>query len=250
MTEAAPTPPMPAPIPPRSEFLRLDNVSREFSLEGSIIAALRDVTLDIVQGEVLIVLGPSGSGKTTMLNLIGGIDRATHGNLWYRGEDLAQADRRQLARYRRDAVGFVFQFYNLIPDLTAAENVEVAAELCAAPLSTSAVLEQVGLSARRDHFPAQLSGGEQQRVAIARALVKNPAALLCDEPTGALDFETGKQVLRLLVDLSRTLGKTVIIVTHNGAIAPIGDRIVRMRSGLVAELQVNPRPSDPAQISW
>jgi putative ABC transport system ATP-binding protein len=232
------------------DFLRLENVSRLFHLEERIVVALKEVTLSIRQGEVLIVLGPSGSGKTTMLNLIGGIDRATHGRLWHAGKDLAQADRNELARYRRESVGFVFQFYNLIPDLTAAENVDVAAELCQSPHPTLDVLDQVGLTDRKDHFPAQLSGGEQQRVAIARALVKNPDALLCDEPTGALDFETGKQVLRLLVDLSRQLGKTVIIVTHNAAISPIGDRVVRMRSGEIAHLQMNPNPVDPGDISW
>jgi putative ABC transport system ATP-binding protein len=231
-------------------FLRLEDVSRLFALEGRTITAVKDVSLDIRQGEVLIVLGPSGSGKTTMLNLIGGIDRATQGRLWHQGRNLAEADRNELSRYRREAVGFVFQFYNLISDLTAAENVDVAAELCESPLPTLDVLDQVGLTARKDHFPSQLSGGEQQRVAIARALVKNPAALLCDEPTGALDFETGKQVLRLLVDLSRNLRKTVIIVTHNGAISPIGDRVVRMRSGEIADLQINSHPADPADISW
>lgn len=230
--------------------MRLKSVSRVFSLEGRVVTALHNVSLDIYQGEVLIVLGPSGSGKTTMLNLIGGIDRATSGELWYAGQNLAQASRQELAQYRCDGVGFVFQFYNLISDLTAAENVDVAAELCASPQSTSLVLEQVGLSARKDHFPSQLSGGEQQRVAIARALVKNPVALLCDEPTGALDFETGKRVLRLLVDLSRQFNKTVIIVTHNAAISPIGDRVVRMRSGSLVEVCINAEPVDPVEISW
>lgn len=219
-------------------------------MEGRTVNALRDVSLTIVQGEVLIVLGPSGSGKTTLLNVVGGVDRATAGDLWHAGRNLASADRQELTRYRRDVVGFVFQFYNLIPDLTAAENVELAAELCSSPHSVKDVLDQVGLGHRQDHFPSQMSGGEQQRVAIARALVKRPTALLCDEPTGALDYETGKQVLKLLAELSETLGMTVIIVTHNAAICPIGHRIVRMRSGSIAELEINPHPISPAEIVW
>lgn len=231
-------------------FLRLERVSRSFPMDGRTINALQDVSLDIEQGEVLIVLGPSGSGKTTLLNVIGGVDRATSGEIWHNGRNLALADRSELTRYRRDVVGFVFQFYNLVTDLTAAENVELAAELCTAPQSSTAVLEQVGLAERKDHFPSQLSGGEQQRVAIARALVKNPTALLCDEPTGALDYETGKQVLQLLVQLSRRLRMTVIIVTHNSAICPIGNRIARMRSGSIAELEINAQPISPAEIRW
>jgi putative ABC transport system ATP-binding protein len=184
------------------------------------------------------------------LNIVGGLDRPTTGRVWFHESDMAKANKRQLTEYRRWAVGFVFQLYNLIPDLTARENVMVAAELCDKPMNVEEALGLVGLEERMDHFPSQMSGGEQQRVAIARALVKNPEALLCDEPTGALDYSTGKKVLSLLVDLNKRLGKTVMIVTHNSSISQIANRVIRMRSGSIVELQTNPHPLPPSEITW
>jgi len=214
------------------------------------VHALRDATLDILDGEFLIVVGPSGSGKSTLLNLIGGMDRPTSGSVVVDGRDLGEATDRQLTLYRRREVGFIFQFYNLIPTLTALENVEVATEVVSEGLDPKGALETVGLSDRADHFPSQLSGGEQQRVAIARALAGNPRLLLCDEPTGALDLETSRQILGLLRDLNRTLGKTVILITHNNAIATIGDRVARMRDGAVRSVDVNPHPKPVDEVSW
>lgn len=214
------------------------------------VQALKDTCLDIYAGELLVILGPSGSGKSTLLNLVGGIDQPTSGQLIFDGQLLSASREKQLTDFRRHDVGFVFQFYNLIPDLTAAENVALAAELVDQPLRVEDVLQDVGLLERRDHFPSQLSGGEQQRVAIARAVVKNPRLLLCDEPTGALDFETGKMVLRLLCDIRQKHCGTVVIVTHNTAIGAIADRVIRMRSGEVAEVIVNQHPLPPERIDW
>jgi putative ABC transport system ATP-binding protein len=211
---------------------------------------LRHVSFDVRPGELLVMVGPSGSGKTTLLNIMGGLDTPTVGTVWFRDQDLTMATPRELTRYRRDSIGFVFQFYNLVPNLTARENVLVATEICTHPMDVDEALERVGLAERMDHFPSQLSGGEQQRVAIARALAKNPELLLCDEPTGALDFETGKHVLRLLVDLKDQLGKTILIITHNAAIAPAADRVIRLRSGEIHELHENLAPQPPEEISW
>jgi putative ABC transport system ATP-binding protein len=208
------------------------------------------VQLDIYQGDFLVMVGPSGSGKTTLLNLIGGLDTATAGRVLYRGQDLATLGPRGLTRYRREKIGFVFQFYNLVPNLTARENVMVATEISDDPLDVVETLRLVGLSERMDHFPSQLSGGEQQRVAIARALAKNPELLLCDEPTGALDFETGKHVMALLVDVQKKLGKTIVVITHNSALGQIADRVVRMRSGEIVEMHVNETPVSPEEIVW
>jgi putative ABC transport system ATP-binding protein len=214
------------------------------------VRVLRDVTLDIYEDEVLVMAGPSGSGKTTLLNIIGGMDRPTQGNASYLDLDLTTASDRRLTAYRRDAIGFVFQFYNLVPTLTARENVMSAAEIAADPLDVDEVLRMVGLEERTEHFPSQLSGGEQQRVSIARALAKNPRILLCDEPTGALDFETGKIVLRLLVDLRNRYQKTVVIITHNTAIAAIADRVVHLRSGEVVGVERQDAPTPPEDIVW
>jgi len=214
------------------------------------VEALKATSLEIYQGELLVILGPSGSGKSTLLNLIGGIDTPTSGQMLFGKALLSNGREKDLTRYRRQEVGFVFQFYNLIADLTAAENVALAAELVAEPLAVDDVLRDVNLWERRDHFPSQLSGGEQQRVAIARAMVKSPRLLLCDEPTGALDFETGKMVLRLLRDIQKNQASTVIIVTHNTAIADIADRVLRMRSGSVAEIIINENPLPPERIEW
>jgi putative ABC transport system ATP-binding protein len=231
-------------------LLRLDNVGKTFQMGEVAVEVLRHVTLDVLDGEMLVMVGPSGSGKTTMLNIMGGLDTATAGRVVYRGRDLTSATPRDLTRYRREAIGFIFQFYNLVPNLTARENVMVSTEISFNPLDVDDVLAMVGLTDRKDHFPAQLSGGEQQRVAIARALAKNPEILLCDEPTGALDYETGKKVLRLLVDLKQNLRKTVLIITHNAAIADVADRVIRLRSGEVVEVHPNLPPRPPEEIEW
>ncbi len=214
------------------------------------VEALRQVSLEVFAGEMLVMVGPSGSGKTTILNILGGLDTATEGRVWYGDRDMSRFTPSELTAYRRDAIGFVFQFYNLVPNLSARENVMVATEISDDPMDVDEALRLVGLDERLDHFPSQLSGGEQQRVAIARALAKNPGLLLCDEPTGALDFATGKRVLRLLVDLKRHLGKTVVLITHNGAIAPVADRVVRLRSGQIVEVHANPEPVPPEEIVW
>lgn len=231
-------------------LMSLQNVNKTYTMGEVEVQALKDTCLDIYAGELLVILGPSGSGKSTLLNLVGGIDQPTSGQLIFDGQLLSASREKQLTDFRRHDVGFVFQFYNLIPDLTAAENVALAAELVDQPLRVEDVLQDVGLLERRDHFPSQLSGGEQQRVAIARAVVKNPRLLLCDEPTGALDFETGKMVLRLLCDIRQKHCGTVVIVTHNTAIGAIADRVIRMRSGEVAEVIVNQHPLPPERIDW
>lgn len=231
-------------------LLRLEHVGRTYWMGEVTVDVLRDVNLDVRQAELLAIVGPSGSGKTTILNLVGGLDRPTAGAIWFGEQDLASQDERALTRYRREHVGFVFQFYNLVPNLTARENVMAAAEISRAPLGVGDVLARVGLADRQDHFPAQLSGGEQQRVAIARAIVKNPTLLLCDEPTGALDLDTGKRVLRLLVDLKRELRKTVLIITHNAALSQVADRIVHLGSGQVRDVEENAAPTPPEEVVW
>jgi putative ABC transport system ATP-binding protein len=231
-------------------LLHLDGIGKTYQMGEVAVEVLKGISLEIYHGELLILVGPSGSGKTTMLNIIGGLDVPSVGQVWYRDRDISQASPRELTRYRRETVGFVFQFYNLVPNLTARENVMVSTEISANPMDVDEVLSVVGLSERKDHFPAQLSGGEQQRVAIARALAKNPELVLCDEPTGALDFETGKKMLRLLVDLKNELGKTIMVITHNGALAEAGDRVVRLRSGEIVEMHDNPEPRPPEEIVW
>jgi putative ABC transport system ATP-binding protein len=214
------------------------------------VHALRGVDVDILAGEMLVLLGPSGSGKSTLLNLVGGMDTPTAGTIELRGEDISRYSERRLTAYRRRHVGFIFQFFNLIPTLTARENVEVAAQICDDPLPIDEVLELVGLPDRAHHFPSQLSGGEQQRVAIARAVCKNPEVILGDEPTGALDYETGKLVLEVLRRVHRRSGKTVVLVTHNAAIADMADRVIRLRSGQVHEVRENPSPVEPGDLAW
>jgi len=236
---------------PRGALLvRLESVSKSFPMGDVVVEALRDVSLDIRAGEFMVMVGPSGSGKTTILNLVGGMDSVSAGRVWFAEREISALRPAELTRYRRDTVGFVFQFYNLVPNLTALENVMVATELSSDPMDPTEALRLVGLDDRRDHFPSQLSGGEQQRVAIARALAKNPALLLCDEPTGALDFTTGKRVLRILLDLTRRVGKTVVLITHNAAIAQAADRVVRLRSGEIVEAHENPQPLPPEEIVW
>jgi putative ABC transport system ATP-binding protein len=231
-------------------LLKLTDVRRTFTMGEVSVTVLRGFSLDILRGEFLAIVGPSGSGKTTVLNIIGGLDRPTGGRFLYGDDELTTADNSSLTRYRRQEVGFVFQFYNLVPNLTARENVMVATEISDTPLDVDEVLEMVGLTDRTSHFPSQLSGGEQQRVAIARAIAKNPQLLLCDEPTGALDFQTGKLVLRLLVDLNRDLGKTIVVITHNAALAQVADRVVHLRSGEITEIAKNASPIAPEDVVW
>ena len=231
-------------------LLRVERASRVFRVGEVEVPALVAVDLQVSLGEFLTILGPSGSGKSTLLNLIGGIDRPTEGHVWQGQRDLAALDDRELTEYRRTTVGFIFQFYNLVPSLTAYENVQVAAELIDEPLEPGEALQLVGLSERADHFPAQLSGGEQQRVAIARALVKRPQLLLADEPTGALDLPTARQVLALLQRLNRQQRLTIILITHNSAIGQIADRAVRLVSGGVAEVRVNEERIAAENIVW
>jgi putative ABC transport system ATP-binding protein len=233
-----------------NSLLRLTDVGRTFTMGEVTVEVLRQINLDVYDGEILAIVGPSGSGKTTILNIVGGLDQPSVGNVWFGEQDLAQASGRELTRYRRQEVGFVFQFYNLVPNLSARENVMVSTEIAKDPLDVDDVLSRVGLAERVGHFPSQLSGGEQQRVAIARAIAKNPRLLLCDEPTGALDFTTGKLMLRLLVDLNRDLKKTIIIITHNAAIAEIADRVIHLRSGEITDERVNESPASPEEITW
>ena len=231
-------------------FVEFENVTKIYQMGENRIAAADGVTFSVEKGEFVVVVGPSGAGKTTVLNILGGIDKPTSGRISLDGELVSGYSDRQLTQYRRHDVGFVFQFYNLVQNLTAKENVELAAQICRDPLPAEKVLEEVGLKDRMDNFPAQLSGGEQQRVAIARALAKNPKLLLCDEPTGALDYNTGKAVLKLLQDTCRQTGKTVIIITHNSAFTAMADRVIRIRSGKVAEMTTNPDPMSAERIEW
>ena len=214
------------------------------------VPALQGVDLDLWPGELVVLLGPSGSGKSTLLNILGGLDPPTSGSVHFLDHDLTAADEEELTRYRREHVGFVFQFYNLIPSLTAHENVQLVTEIAEHPLDPDEALRRVGLGERLHHFPAQLSGGEQQRVAIARAVAKRPDVLLCDEPTGALDYETGKIVLEVLERVNRELGTTTAVITHNAGIAGMADRVIRLRSGRIVDIQANPTRISPAELSW
>ena len=231
-------------------YITFDQVCKDYPAGDSVVHAADHVCFTVEQGEFCVVLGPSGAGKTTVLNLLGGMDKATSGTIRVGDKVVTSMRSPQLTEYRRLDVGFVFQFYNLVPNLTALENVELAAQICPDSLDAAATLTKVGLAGRMDHFPAQLSGGEQQRVAIARALAKNPKLLLCDEPTGALDYATGKQILQLLQDTCRREGVTVLIITHNSALAPMADRVIRFRSGQVTEITRNSAPLPIAQIEW
>lgn len=226
------------------------NVSKIYKMGEVQVHALRSVTLDLYGGEFLVLLGPSGSGKSTLLNILGALDVPSSGEVYYRDHILTKANDAELTRFRREHVGFVFQFYNLIPSLTALENVAVVTELSDHPLSAEEALRMVGLAERMNHFPAQLSGGEQQRIAIARAVVKHPDVLLCDEPTGALDFKTGKLVLEVLEKVNREMGTTVAVITHNAAISEMADRVVRLRSGEIVEIHKNATKKSPADLSW
>lgn len=231
-------------------YIQFQNVTKSYGSGNAQIYALLDVNFEINKGEFCILLGSSGAGKTTLLNMLGGMDTITGGTILFDGKDISKFNKRELTSYRRHDVGFVFQFYNLIPNLTALENVEIAAQLCKNPIPAKEALTMVGLSERAGNFPAQLSGGEQQRVAIARALAKNPSLLLCDEPTGALDYVTGKAVLKLLYDLSHERKTTVIIITHNQAIAPMADRILRIKSGKIISNERNSNVIPIDEIEW
>lgn len=233
-----------------SSFVSLEDVKKIYQMGEVQIMAAAGIDFQIEKGEFTVVVGPSGAGKTTVLNILGGMDTASSGRVIVDGKDIAQYSPRQLTAYRRDDIGFVFQFYNLIPNLTALENVELALQICKNPMDAQEVMEDVGLGERLDNFPAQLSGGEQQMVSIARALAKNPKLLLCDEPTGALDYNTGKAILKLLQDTCREKGMTVILITHNYAIAPMADRVIKIKNGMVSEMTVNEHPVPVETIEW
>jgi putative ABC transport system ATP-binding protein len=235
-----------SPVP----LLRIRSLARTYGSGEAAVQALRDVDLDVAQGEFIVLLGASGSGKSTPLNIIGGLDAPTRGELQFLGQRLDGAGDAELTRYRREHVGFVFQFYNLIPSLTVAENVALVTDIAADPMPVDEALELVALIPRRDHFPSQLSGGEQQRVAIARAIAKRPQLLLCDEPTGALDYATGKLVLEVIARINTELGTTALVITHNAAIAGMADRVVRLADGRIASIEVPARRLTPAELSW
>ncbi len=233
-----------------ADFIKLENVRKSYRLGEVSIHALDGIDFTITEGEFVIIVGPSGAGKTTVLNILGGMDTVSEGSVLIAGTDIAGYNERQLTKYRRDEIGFVFQFYNLIQNLTAKENVELASQICKAPLDAETVLGEVGLKERIYNFPAQLSGGEQQRVAIARALAKNPKLLLCDEPTGALDYMTGKAILKLLQDTCRERNMTVIVITHNSALTPMADRVIKIKNGKVTKITQNENPVSVDTIEW
>jgi len=240
----------PGAAEPPEILMSVRNAARVYQMGEVDVMALRDVTLDLYKGELLIIIGPSGSGKSTLLNLIGGMDQPTSGSVKFGELDLTSAPERVLTKFRREEVGFVFQFYNLVPTLTAAENIQVATEMSAESLDPLDALELVGLLDRADHFPSQLSGGEQQRVSIARALAKNPVLLLCDEPTGALDLDTGTNILSLLCRLRRELDQTIALITHNPSIAKIGDRVATIKDGEIESVFANANPLAPDEVEW
>lgn len=231
-------------------FIEFNNVSKIYHMGETEIRALHDATFEVEKGEICIIVGPSGAGKTTLLNILGGMDTLSAGSVLLDGEDISHYGARKLTEYRRRDIGFVFQFYNLVQNLTALENVELAGQICAHPLDAAEVLKKVGLGDRMNNFPSQLSGGEQQRVAIARALAKTPKLLLCDEPTGALDYETGKAILKLLQDTAREQDMTVIIITHNSALTAMADRVIRIKNGTVAGMTLQAHPAKVETIEW
>lgn len=232
------------------EFVKLQDITKIYKMGEVEIRAADRINFSIQKGDFVVIVGPSGAGKTTVLNILGGMDTATSGKLTVDGQDVTAYNARQLTGYRREDIGFVFQFYNLVPNLTALENVELALQICRDPLDAREVLREVGLGDRLDNFPAQLSGGEQQRVSIARALAKNPKLLLCDEPTGALDYNTGKAILKLLQNMCRERGMTVIVITHNQAISPMADRLIHIKNGRVSQMEMNEHPVSIDEIEW
>ena len=231
-------------------YIEFKNVCKDYKMGEVIIHALRNANLSIEKGELVVIVGPSGAGKTTALNILGGMDNATSGRVIVDNKEISRLKNRDLIKYRREDIGFVFQFYNLVQNLTAIENVELATQICKKSLNPEQVMEKVGLAERKNNFPSQLSGGEQQRVAIARAIAKNPKLLLCDEPTGALDYKTGKQILKLLQDMSRKENMTVIIITHNGAIAPMADKVIKFKNGTAEDMIINENPTPIEEIEW
>ena len=231
-------------------FVEFHDVGKTYHVGEVDIHALHDTSFEVKKGELVVIVGPSGAGKTTLLNILGGMDTLSTGTVFLDGREISALSKKQLTEYRRHDVGFVFQFYNLIGNLTALENVELANQICRDPLDARQILQEVGLGERMKNFPSQLSGGEQQRVAIARALAKNPKLLLCDEPTGALDYQTGKAILQLLQDTARKSGMTVIIITHNSALTAMADRVIRVKSGTVASMELNETPQNIAEIEW
>lgn len=233
-----------------SVFVRFEHVKKVYQMGEVQIEALRDATFTVGKGELCVIVGPSGAGKTTLLNILGGMDTLTQGRIFLENEEISAYSSKQLTAYRRHDIGFVFQFYNLVQNLTALENVELASQICKNPLVPREVLTHVGLEDRLNNFPAQLSGGEQQRVAIARALAKNPKLLLCDEPTGALDYVTGKAILKLLQDTCRQMGMTVVVITHNTAIAPMADKVIHIKNGRVDNIEVHQTPVPVEEIEW
>ena len=231
-------------------FVEFENVGKTYHMGEVEIRALHDASFSVEKGELVVIVGPSGAGKTTLLNILGGMDTLTTGRVKLDGREISSMNKKQLTDFRRQDVGFVFQFYNLVGNLTALENVELANQICKNPLDAAQVLRDVGLEERMKNFPSQLSGGEQQRVAIARALAKNPKLLLCDEPTGALDYQTGKAILKLLQDTGRKTGMTVIIITHNGALTAMADRVIKVKNGTVSSVRINEHPQDISEIEW
>ena len=231
-------------------LLKAENLSKDYQMGEITVNALQDASFELYEGEFVVVLGPSGSGKSTLLNILGGMDLPTKGRVMVRDQEITQYNDRKLTAYRRDKVGFVFQFYNLMANLTARENVELATEICKTPLDIDMLMEEVGLGHRKEHFPSQMSGGEQQRIAIARAVAKNPLLLLCDEPTGALDFKTGIMTLSLLHKINRSFHKTVVIITHNMSIGEIADKVIKMNSGKIVQIKENPKPISPERMEW
>ena len=231
-------------------FVEFHNVAKTYHMGEVEIKALHDASFEVEKGELVVIVGPSGAGKTTLLNILGGMDTLTSGNVFLDGREISALSRKQLTDYRRHDVGCVFQFYNLIGNLNALENVELANQICRNPLDAEVILKEVGLGSRINNFPSQLSGGEQQRVAIARALAKNPKLLLCDEPTGALDYQTGKAILQLLQNTGKQTGMTVIIITHNSALTDMADRVIRVRNGTISSVEINEHPKDIAEIEW
>lgn len=231
-------------------YIEFKNVVKEYKMGEVLIKALNKTNFEIEKGELVVIVGPSGAGKTTALNILGGMDSATSGKVIIDGKDISKFKKKELIRYRREDIGFVFQFYNLVQNLTALENVELATQICKNPLKPETMLEKVGLKDRIKNFPSQLSGGEQQRVAIARAIAKNPKLLLCDEPTGALDYRTGKQILQLLQDTCRKENMTVIIITHNSALTPMADRVIHFKNGTAFNIEINENPTPIEEIEW
>ena len=232
------------------DYIEFENVNKKYRMGEVIIDALNDANFSIKKGELVVIVGPSGAGKTTTLNILGGMDRATSGKVYVDNREITKLSGRDLISYRRNDIGFVFQFYNLVQNLSAKENVELATQLCHDALNVDEIMELVGLSNREDNFPSQLSGGEQQRVAIARAIAKNPKLLLCDEPTGALDYKTGKSILKLLQDMCRQKEMTVVIITHNAAITPMADKVIHFKNGTSEKIEVNENPISIDDIEW